>query len=202
MHAAPAPMEVRPDRVTVIPARAFDDCLQKVAVHADRVAFAALFEHYAPRVKSLLMRSGSTPAAAEELAQETLLTVWRKARLFDPARASSAAWIFTIARNLRADAQRRGSSSLYAFDYDFGAEPPALPDDLLVHAQDAHSVRAALRGLNAQQAQLIELAFFQDQSHSQISAALGLPLGTVKARIRFGMIKLRAALEAAREACR
>ena len=92
----------------MIPARAFDECLRQVADHADRQAFAALFDHYAPRIKSLLMRGGSSAPAAEELAQETMLMVWRKAGQFDPARASSAAWIFTIARNLRIDAARRG----------------------------------------------------------------------------------------------
>ena len=82
--------------------------ITRIAQAQDRAAFAELFAHYAPRVKTLLVRSGSTPSAAEELAQEVMLAVWRKAHYFDPKRASAAAWIFTIARNLRIDSLRRG----------------------------------------------------------------------------------------------
>src|SRR6202012_3235543 len=78
-----------------------------VASRGDRDAFAALFRHFAPRVKALMMRSGIAASAAEELAQETMLAVWRKASYFDPARAGAATWIFTIARNLRIDRLRR-----------------------------------------------------------------------------------------------
>lgn len=175
--------------------RAFDDLLARVAQTRDRAAFTTLFDHYAPRVKTLLIRSGSAPSAAEELAQEAMLQVWRKAHLFDPSRASAAAWIFTIARNLRIDASRRGSSNLYALDPAFGAEDPPQPDAILSGAQDAQRVRAALRSLNAEQALAIEMAFFQEQTHAQISQALDVPLGTIKARIRFGMMKLRAFIE-------
>jgi len=134
-------------------------------------------------------------AAAEELAQETLLSVWRKAHLFNPERASSAAWIFTIARNLRIDSLRRGDASVYAADLALAADEPAQPDAVLSGAQDAELVRAAMRTLNPDQARAIEMAFFQEQTHTQISQALGVPLGTVKARIRFGMMKLRAFIE-------
>lgn len=174
------------------------DCgalIARIAQAQDRDAFAEVFDYYAPRVKTLLVKSGSPPAAAEELAQEAMLTVWRKAASYDPARASAAAWIFTIARNLRSDALRRGSSALHAFDATFGAEAPAQPDAILSGAQDGACVRAAMRSLNPDQAQAIEMAFYQEQTHSQISQALGVPLGTVKARIRFGMMKLKAFIE-------
>lgn len=177
------------------PSRAFDDLVVRVASDRDRDAFVALFDHYAPRVKALLIRGGATASAAEELAQETLLAVWRKAHLFDPARASAAAWIFTIARNLRIDSVRRGSPALHDLDFSLGSEEPAQPDNILSGVQDAERVRAAMRALNADQAQAIEMAFFQEQTHTEISRALGVPLGTVKARIRFGMMKLRAFIE-------
>ena len=167
----------------------------RIAQTQDRAAFAELFETYAPRVKTLLIRTGSTPSAAEELAQETLLAVWRKAHLFDPSRLSGAAWIFTIARNLRIDSLRRGSSKLYGLDAALDAEAPQQPDAALTGLQDAALVRAALRTLNPDQAQAIEMAFFQEQTHTQISESLGAPLGTIKARIRFGMMKLRAFIE-------
>ncbi|MCA0359093.1 MAG: sigma-70 family RNA polymerase sigma factor [Proteobacteria bacterium] len=169
--------------------------ITRIAQAQDRAAFAELFAHYAPRVKTLLVRSGSTPSAAEELAQEVMLAVWRKAHYFDPKRASAAAWIFTIARNLRIDSLRRGSSALYAVDLNLGAEEPAQPDAILSGMQDAQIVRSAMQTLNPDQSQAIEMAFFQEQTHSQISEALGVPLGTVKARIRFGMMKLRAFIE-------
>jgi RNA polymerase sigma-70 factor (ECF subfamily) len=177
------------------PPRDFRALIACIAQSQDRDAFVEVFNFYGPRIKALLVRSGTPPAAAEELAQEAMLTVWRKAAAYDPTRASVAAWIFTIARNLRSDALRRGSSALHAFDATFGTEAPAQPDAILSGAQDGACVRAAMRSLNPDQAQAIEMAFFQEQTHSQISHALGVPLGTVKARIRFGMMKLRAFVE-------
>jgi len=173
----------------------FNACIARIAAHQDREAFATLFDHYAPRVKALLVRSGSPPSAAEELAQETLLAVWRKAHLFDQGRASAAAWIFTIARNLRIDSLRRADRAVYAEDFAPDAEDPPQPDAILNGAQEAERVRAAMRTLNPDQAQAIEMAFFHEQTHTQISDALGVPLGTIKARIRFGMMKLRAIIE-------
>ena len=195
MHATHAAHPSARNRAVTTTSRDFDDCVLRIAADRDRGAFATLFDHYAPRVKALLMRSGSPPAAAEELAQETLLSVWRKAHLFNPERASSAAWIFTIARNLRIDSLRRGDASVYAADLALAAEEPEQPDAILSGAQDAELVRAAMRTLNPDQARAIEMAFFQEQTHTQISQALGVPLGTVKARIRFGMMKLRAFIE-------
>lgn len=173
----------------------FNACIARIAADQDREAFAALFDHYAPRVKALLVRSGSPPSTAEELAQETLLTVWRKAHLFDPSRASAAAWIFTIARNLRIDGLRRADRAVYAEDFVPDSEDPPQPDAIVNGLQEANRVRAAIRTLNPDQAQAIEMAFFHEQTHTQISQALGVPLGTVKARIRFGMMKLRAFIE-------
>ena len=175
--------------------RDFNACIARIAADRDREAFAALFDHYAPRVKALLVRGGSPPSAAEELAQETLLTVWRKAHLFDQRRASAAAWIFTIARNLRIDSVRRADRAVYAEDFVPEADAPPQPDAILNGAQEAERVRAAMRSLNPDQAQAIEMAFFHEQTHTQISDALGVPLGTIKARIRFGMMKLRAIIE-------
>lgn len=166
-----------------------------VAQKRDRTAFATLFEHFAPRIKTLLMRSGSTPSAAEELAQEAMLMVWRKAELFDPDRASAAAWVFTIARNLKISSHRGGSPALHTFDPNFGAQDPPQPDTILSGLEDARLVRAAMRALTPDQARAIEMAFFHEQTHTEISQALGVPLGTIKARIRFGMIKLRAIIE-------
>ena len=167
--------------------------IQAVAARADRGAFAVLFRHFAPRVKTLLMRAGLDAGAAEELAQETMLTVWRKAALFDPARATAATWIFTIARNLRIDAHRRERHPDTLLP-----DPPEEPlgaDHLLSAGERGARVAEAVADLPAEQAEIVHAAFFLDQPHAEIERQLGVPLGTVKSRLRLAMAKLRAALE-------
>lgn len=165
-----------------------------IAVSADRAAFAALFERFAPRVKSYLMRLGASAGAAEELAQETLLAVWRKAAQFDPARAGASTWIFTIARNLRIDALRRERPPPAGDDpTDRPGEPAA--DALVLAAERDERVRGALSRLPSEQAEIVRLSFFSEEPHSAIAERLGLPLGTVKSRLRLAMGRLRALLE-------
>lgn len=166
-----------------------------IARERDRAAFALLFRHFAPRVKSYLLRLGLPEAAAEDLAQETLLRVWRKAERFDPAKAEASTWIFAIARNLRIDALRRGArpeveeAVLEAMEDE---QPRA--DEALSAAQQRERVQAALRTLPAEQAQVVQLSFFDDRSHGEIAARLGIPLGTVKSRLRLAMTRVRAFL--------
>jgi len=167
--------------------------LVRVAQVRDRAAFAVLFSHFAPRVKAYLLRLGAPPALAEDLAQEALLSLWRKAHLFDPAKASAATWLFTIARNLRIDAIRREKRpELDPDDFMSAAEPAA--DDGLALADDETRLRAALKDLPPDQVQVIELSFFADKPHSQIAGELGIPLGTVKSRLRLAMARLKRAL--------
>ncbi len=165
-----------------------------IAQRGDRDAFARLFSHFAPRVKSYMLRLGAAPDAAEELAQETLLTVWRRAASFDPARAAASTWIFTIARNLRIDLSRRAGRAPPPEDPTTDPPPPAMPDDALGAVQDEARVAAAMAALPKEQAQVISLAFFADKAHSEIAGELGLPLGTVKSRLRLAMGRLRNAL--------
>ncbi len=172
-----------------------------IAGRRDRSAFEALFNHFAPRVKSYLMRLGSSGERAEELAQETLLVVWRRAESFDPSRASASTWIFTIARNLRIDDARRGARRRdfeVADDPTTALPPPAAPDEALVTRQDEVLVGAAIRRLSAEQLQVIHEAFFADKAHSRVAADLGLPLGTVKSRVRLALGRLRLALDKTR----
>jgi RNA polymerase sigma-70 factor (ECF subfamily) len=169
--------------------------IRAVALSRDRAAFAALFDHFAPRVKSYMLRLGAGAGQAEDLAQETLLTVWRKADRFDPALASAATWVFTVARNLRIDALRRerivesGEPS-----EDMASEDPGA-ETLMQGAQAERGLRAALASLPEDQALLVRLSFFEDHAHGDISRRLGLPLGTVKSRLRRALLRLRAALE-------
>lgn len=169
--------------------------IQAVASTADRQAFAALFGQFAPRVKSYLLRLGASGAAAEELAQETMLTVWRKAALFDPARAGASTWIFTIARNLRIDAIRRERPAPANEDPTEEASGEPLADQVVFAAEREARVREALKTLPAEQVEIVRLSFFSDEPHSVIAERLGLPLGTVKSRLRLAMGRLRGLLE-------
>jgi RNA polymerase sigma-70 factor (ECF subfamily) len=169
--------------------------IQAVAGRHDRDAFATLFRHFAPRVKAWMLRAGTADAAAEELAQEAMLVVWRKAALFDPSRAGAATWIFTIARNLRIDALRRKTHpSTLLTDPADQPDNPAPADHLLVTAERDDRLRAALAHLPSEQADVVRLAFFQDKPHAEIERDLGIPLGTVKSRLRLAMVRLRSML--------
>ena len=167
--------------------------LVAVAADRDRAAFGALFDHFAPRVKAYLLRLGASPALAEDLAQEALLSLWRKAHLFDPAKASAATWLFTIARNLRIDAIRRERRPELSPE-DFMTEAEPMADDGMAQADDEARLRAALKQLPADQIQVVELSFFADKPHSQIAAELDIPLGTVKSRLRLAMARLKRGL--------
>lgn len=172
--------------------------MRRVAQSRDREAFGLLFSHFAPRVKSYLMRTGSAEGVAEDLAQEALVTVWRKAALFDPAQAAVSTWIFTIARRLRIDAARRhqlDGAGDECFEFDLlQADQPDQAEQTDA-ARLSRRVRDALDRLPVEQAQVLRLSFYEDEPHARIAEALGLPLGTVKSRIRLAVAHLRKALE-------
>jgi RNA polymerase sigma-70 factor (ECF subfamily) len=159
----------------------------------DTAAFAELFGHFAPRVKSFLMKSGANHDVAEECAQDVMATLWRKAHLFDPAKASVSTWIFTIARNRRIDFLRKDRRP-EPEELTWG--PEAEPDqaDVLALAEDTEKLGEALAALPEKQRNLIEKAYFGDLSHSEIAAQTGLPLGTIKSRIRLALERLRHAM--------
>lgn len=167
--------------------------IQAVARSQDRAAFADLFAHFAPRVKGYLMRLGANGAMAEDLAQEAMLLLWRKAPLYDASKASASTWVFTIARNLRIDAIRRERRPEID-PAELAPEPERNADDGMVRVEDDNRVREAITTLPKEQAQVIELSFFADKPHSTIAKELGLPLGTVKSRLRLAMARIRASL--------
>ena len=195
IEIAPAPES----RAVTGAADEYGRLIEAVAATRDRDAFARLFEHFAPRLKAYLMRAGAPPGAAEDFAQDAMLTVWRKADLFDPRRASAATWIFTIARNRRLDALRRESRPLPVPEMSLAPEEPEQPDAQLSEAEEAARLNAAMTDLSPEQLEVLRLAFFQGDAHSEIARKLNLPLGTVKSRIRKAMIKLRIALQPLRE---
>lgn len=167
-----------------------------IAATADMDAFEALFREFSPRIRAYLLKMTRDKQAAEDLMQETMLAIWRKAGQFDPERGQASAWIFTIARNIWIDAWRKQRRP--AFDPDDPALVPAAQPDapgLMERKQSGAALHEALKTLPPEQVELIELSFFDEASHSTIAARLGLPIGTVKSRIRLAFGRLRAALE-------
>jgi RNA polymerase sigma-70 factor, ECF subfamily len=170
--------------------------LQLVADKGDPQAFSMLFDQFAPRVKSYMMRQGADPATAEELAQETLLTVWRKANLYSGDKGSATTWIFTIARNLRIDRLRREMAwQELPEGHEEEASSDALPDELVSEAERSKRVHAALAELPEDQHEVVTLSYLEGLSHSEIAERLNLPLGTVKSRMRLAYQKIREAVE-------
>ncbi|MEL6168849.1 MAG: sigma-70 family RNA polymerase sigma factor [Pseudomonadota bacterium] len=168
--------------------------IRSIRDNSDQAAFVEVFRHFAPRVKAYLMKTGASEPLAEECMQEAMATVWKKANLFDPTRASAATWIFTIARNRRIDMirkQRRPEPE----ELSWGPEAEPDQEDVLSLQQETSRLLEALRTLPEKQRELIEHAYFGDLSHSQIAAETGLPLGTIKSRIRLALEKLRQKLK-------
>jgi RNA polymerase sigma-70 factor (ECF subfamily) len=162
----------------------------RVSANQDKEAFAALFRHFAPRIKGFLMKSGANAGLAEECAQDVMATLWHKAHLFDPTRASAATWVFTIARNRRIDALRK-SRRPEPEDLPWGPEPEPDQHDVLELSQETARLAEALADLPKAQRDLISRAYFGELSHSEIAAETGLPLGTIKSRIRLALDRLR-----------
>jgi RNA polymerase sigma-70 factor (ECF subfamily) len=168
-------------------------CIARIRDESDEAAFAQLFGHFAPRVKGFLMKSGASAALAEECAQDVMATLWQKSHLFDPTRASAATWIFTIARNRRIDALRKARRP-EPEDVVWG--PDTVPDqsDGLALEEESAQLAVAIAALPPKQKILIEAAYFGDLSHSEIAEKTGLPLGTIKSRIRLALDRLRHAM--------
>lgn len=177
------------------------DLIQAIAARQDRVAFASLFRHYGPRVKAFLMRGGSDPETAQEVAQEAMIMVWRKAASFDRTRAAAATWIYTIARNKRIDHLRRtGRPPIETEDWLTIFAPEEDDADKSVLAGQTYTrMKELMDGLSADQLVVIRMAFFEDKTHTVIAEELKLPLGTVKSRIRLALGRLRDALEKEQE---
>ncbi|MDE2579404.1 MAG: sigma-70 family RNA polymerase sigma factor [Hyphomicrobiales bacterium] len=166
-----------------------------IAGSADREAFAALFGYYAPRIKAQAMRFGLPADAAEDVAQDAMTAVWRRAAQFDPQRGSASAWVFAIAVNTRIDRLRREAKFAAHAPLDGAALEISGGEPTLEAGFDATRLQPLIAALPADQRRVVLLAFFRDASQSEIARLLGIPLGTVKSRIRLALAKLRAALE-------
>lgn len=182
---------------TAVSAPSWNALLEAVGGHQDRAAFCQLFEHFGPRLKAYLLRTGSDPTSAEEIAQEVMLMVWRKASTFDARQASASTWIFTIARNKRIDAYRRERHVEADSEYQLAQLPDTSTpvDHAIGSEQEGARLREAIRQLPPEQGELLRMAYYEDKPHSVIAEERGLPLGTVKSRLRLAHARLRKVAE-------
>jgi len=166
--------------------------LGAIAERRSREAFAELFRLMAPRLKAYVMRAGAPADAAEEVAQEAMISIWRKADSFDAAKAAASTWIFTIVRNKRIDMLRRQSRpELREEDFLHLDTGPPQPDDEMTASEMSAILRRKLADLPNEQARVIEMAYFEDKSHRAIAEELDVPLGTVKSRIRLALGRIK-----------
>jgi RNA polymerase sigma-70 factor (ECF subfamily) len=172
-----------------------NELVTAIAERGDRHAFATLFDYFAPRVKGFLVRRGLNATAAEEIAQETMLVLWRKAGTFSPGRGNAGTWIFTIARNLAVDRQRRDQLALAEANAGDEIDSALSAEARMIGAERENQLRAALAKLSPEQSSIVNLFFFQDRAHSEVATELGIPLGTVKSRIRLAIGRLRTLLD-------
>lgn len=176
--------------------RPFDaNALLQAVGSGDRAAFVTLFNYYAPRVKSYLLKHGADDTAAEEVVQNTFVTVWEKAKGYDPAKAAASTWIFTVARNKRIDALRRARFVEVNTDSHALAQAPAPENEDYAEESEIAQLDAAIKELPEDQARLLRMAFYEDKSHSAIAKETKIPLGTVKSRLRLALAKLKSALK-------
>jgi RNA polymerase sigma-70 factor, ECF subfamily len=172
------------------------ELIARIADERDKSALADLFRLFAPRIKAMMLRLAVTDAQAEDLVQETLLTVWRKAHLYSPDRGAVSTWLFAIARNLRIDMLRRQSNRPYV-DYETLVLESPMPIGSAVaeERQIIERVSLAIETLSPEQREVVRLSFINDLPHSEIATKVGIPLGTVKSRLRLAYERLRPLLE-------
>lgn len=174
----------------------FSALLLRIAQSSDRAAFAIVFDHFAPRVKSFMMRKGASAELAEDLVQEAMIAVWTKASSYSSERGSASTWIFTIARNLRIDRLRRESSAYFTDLENFDAPSDEVSgDEALNRVQEDSHVARALAQIPPEQRELLILSYVEDVPQSMIAERLKLPLGTVKSRMRLAYRRMRKLLE-------
>lgn len=170
----------------------YSDLLCRAGKLRDKDAFAKIYDYYAPRIKSFLMRGGLSADIADELAQETMLTVWHKAESFDPKQAAASTWIFTIARNKKIDYLRKyNRPDPDQNDPLVAGEQPVMPDQDIQTEEQENALSKAIKDLPEEQSFLIQKSFFEDKTHSEIAQETNIPLGTVKSRLRLALERLR-----------
>jgi len=167
-----------------------ENLLLAIAQKQDREAFVKLFEATSSRLKAFAMQCGATSNDAEELLQECMLTVWRKAHTFNPKTGTAITWLYTIIRNKRIDFARKGRYDTVLSDDLWNDEGGTELENDVASDLDAKVARTLLESLPDEQRQVVYKVYFEGKSHSEIAADLDLPLGTIKSRLRLAMKKL------------
>ncbi len=186
------------DSAAAILRKRMGDNLRAIASHRDEAAFSDFYGYYAGRVKSFLMGKGMSEEISEELTQEIMITVWRRAESYDPKKAAASTWLFTIARNRRIDYLRGNSRIEVELDdelLDVGNTEAESQATFVADEQAAQQLQRALAKLPQEQRQVMHLSYFRGQSHGDIAQWLDIPIGTVKSRIRLAMQSVRESLE-------
>lgn len=165
------------------------ECVRRIAEQRDRASFMQLFDHFAPRVNSYLRQQGANESLAEDLCQEILLTVWRKAGQYDPSKAAVSTWLFRIARNRMIDHLRRERGIAYDSEDDAAAD--LVSDEDVSLNVDGSRIRELVSDLPPQQVEAVYKSYFEGKSHGEIAAETGMPLGTVKSNLRRAVLSLR-----------
>lgn len=164
--------------------------VEKIGKNKDKEAFMVLFDHFAPRLKSFLMRGKFSEDVAEEIVQETLLTVWRRAKSYNSKKANPSTWIFTIARNKKIDYLRKHNKPTpIAEDLEFSQL--IHPNDAYIRKERQQLFETMVKNLPEEQAEMLRKSFYEDKSHQEIADETNIPLGTVKSRIRMALQKLK-----------
>ena len=182
--------------IMVKTANPFVAAILNIAESQDNGSFKKIFEYFSPRLKSFLMKSGAEESIAEEIIQETMTIIWTKADYYDPKVASPSTWIYTIARNKKIDILRKSRKAILE-DIETAVLPAVEPktEENIEHDQKFDLIAQQLDSLPKDQLDLLKMNFFEEKSHGEISELTGIPLGTVKSRIRLALEKIRGKLD-------
>ena len=169
-----------------------EELVALIAHSKSKKAFKILFDYFAPRLKSYLLNFKISNQKAEDITQEVMIVLWHKADKFNPEKAKISTWLFRVARNKYIDSVRRQKYPMVnSDDHMHEMVAPEKTDRNIEQVQNSDLIRNAMKTLNDDQQKVIELSFFHELSHSQIAEKTGLPLGTVKSRIRMAFTALR-----------
>lgn len=169
--------------------------MQRVAEKRDQQAFSELFDHFAPLLKGFSYNAQpGANFAADELVQEVMIRVWQKAGTYKPEKAAVSTWVYTLARNYRIDQLRKNARRQNDLDIDAVwqdlEDEDCDPFELAQQQKNAERVHACIEKLPMEQARVVHCVYMEGKSHSEVAEELGLPLGTVKSRLRLAMQKM------------